>query len=131
MKPMILVVDDEKSIRRVISTYLQSEGFPVMEAEDGQTALRIVNELPVSLVVLDIMLPGLKVWQICSEIKRIKDIPVIIITACGNEATKILSFDAGADDFLTKPFNPKELLLRIKAIMRRTEESQKMLQAKQ
>jgi len=118
-KRSILVVDDEKGIRRIVSDYLKSEDFNVIEAEDGNTALSFINEQNPCLIIMDIMMPGINGWEACREIKKVKDIPVIIITACEDETTKILSFDAGADDFLTKPFSPKELVGRTKAILRR------------
>lgn len=120
VKQTILVIDDEKRIRAILASYLQSEGFEVMEAEDGNIALAKINEYSPSLVILDLMLPGLKGWQVCSEIKRIMNIPIIMVTACDDQKSRILCFEAGADDFLAKPFNPKELLCRIKAILRRT-----------
>jgi DNA-binding response OmpR family regulator len=119
-KQTILVVDDDRNIRKLLTAYLQNEGFDVVEAKDGNIALAQLNKREPSIVIVDFMMPGLKGWQVCREIKKIKNIPVIIITACDDETTKILSFDAGADDFLTKPFNPMELVLRIKAILRRT-----------
>jgi DNA-binding response OmpR family regulator len=114
----ILVVDDEANIRELCRLYLEQEGFTVAEAADGLEAGRLVAELHPSLVVLDLMLPGKSGFEICKEL-RAMDIPVIMLTARGDEVDKILGLELGAEDYLTKPFSPRELVARVKVVLRR------------
>ena len=117
----ILVVDDEMLIRSVIKEYLLNEKYNVYEAENGLEALRIFKEEKIDLVVLDIMMPKMDGFQTLSEMKRIKDTPVIMLSAMKEEIDKLNSFDLGVDDYITKPFSPKELIARIKAVLKRSE----------
>jgi DNA-binding response OmpR family regulator len=114
----ILVVDDEANIRELCRLYLEQEGFAVVEAADGLEAGRMVAELQPALVVLDLMLPGKSGFEICKEL-RAMDIPVIMLTARGDEVDKILGLELGAEDYLTKPFSPRELVARVKVVLRR------------
>src|ERR1041384_1642503 len=123
MKPMadtILLVDDEQHIIDLAKMYLEQEGWKTTSATDGLTALqRILNEKP-SLVVLDLMLPGLDGWEVCRRVRAQSDVPIIMLTARGDDIDKIVGLELGADDYLTTPFNPRELTARVKAILRRT-----------
>ena len=117
----ILVVDDEMLIRSVIKEYLLNEKYNVFEAENGLEALRVFKEEKIDLVVLDIMMPKMDGFQTLSEMKKIKDTPVIMLSAMKEEIDKLNSFDLGVDDYITKPFSPKELIARIKAILKRSD----------
>ena len=115
----VLVCDDELLIRNVIKEYLLLENIEVLEAENGLEAIEIVKNNDVDLVVMDIMMPKMDGYQAVREIKKIKDIPIIMLSARGEEFDKLVGFDIGIDDYVTKPFSPKELLARIKAITKR------------
>ena len=114
----ILVADDEPSILEVVSLYLEKEGFVVYAASDGEQALAIEAERKPDLLILDVMLPGLSGWDICRSLGR--QVPVIFLTAKSTEYDKITGFSLGADDYVTKPFSPKELVARVKAVLRRS-----------
>lgn len=116
----VLVVDDEKLIREVIKEYGEYEGYQVIEAEDGTDALDILEHENIDIIVLDIMMPKLDGFSTFREIKKIKNIPTIILSARNEEYDKLLGFDLGIDDYLTKPFSPKELIARIKAVTKRS-----------
>ena len=116
----VLVVDDEKLIREVIKEYGEYEGYQVIEAEDGTDALDILEHENVDIIVLDIMMPKLDGFSTFRKIKKIKNIPTIILSARNEEYDKLLGFDLGIDDYLTKPFSPKELIARIKAVTKRS-----------
>lgn len=115
----VLIVDDEKLIREVIKEYGQVEGFNILEASDGTYALDIIKKHDVDVVVLDIMMPKLDGFSTYKEIKKIKNIPTIILSARNEEYDKLFGFELGIDDYLTKPFSPKELIARIKAVTKR------------
>lgn len=115
----ILVVDDEELIRNVIKEYLVVEAYEVDEASDGMSAIEMVKNNDYDLIVMDIMMPKMDGYQACKEIKKIKDIPFIMLSARGEEYDKLIGFDLGIDDYVTKPFSPKELVARIKAILKR------------
>ncbi|MBE7041547.1 MAG: response regulator transcription factor [Ruminococcaceae bacterium] len=115
----ILVVDDDKNICELIRLYLEKEGFSVSLAHDGQAALNQFKESTPSLVLLDIMLPKMDGFQVCREIRRISNIPIIMLTAKGETFDKVLGLELGADDYIVKPFENKELVARIKAALRR------------
>lgn len=115
----LLIVDDEKLIRDVIKTYAEIENYETLEVEDGLQALEIVKKEKIDLIVLDIMMPKMDGMTFLEEIKKDKNIPVIILSARNEEYDKLRGFDLGTDDYLTKPFSPKELLARIKAILKR------------
>jgi two-component system, OmpR family, alkaline phosphatase synthesis response regulator PhoP len=120
MSETILLVDDEQHIIDLVQMYLEQDGFQVSSANDGAVALqRILSEKP-SLVVLDLMLPGLDGWEVCRRVRAQSDVPIIMLTARGDDIDKIVGLELGADDYLTKPFNPRELTARVKAILRRT-----------
>ena len=120
-KEKILVVDDEASIRRILETRLSMIGYTVVTAADGDEALAVYKkELP-NLIILDIMLPKLDGYGVCQEIRKDSDIPIIMLTALGDVADRITGLELGADDYVVKPFSPKELEARIKAILRRVD----------
>ncbi|NWF69437.1 MAG: response regulator transcription factor [Chloroflexi bacterium] len=121
MSETILIVDDEQRIIELAQMYLEQEGYGVVSATDGKLALqKILNEKP-SLVVLDLMLPGIDGWEICRRVRAESDVPIIMLTARSDDIDKIVGLELGADDYLTKPFNPRELVARIRAILRRTD----------
>jgi DNA-binding response OmpR family regulator len=119
----ILVVEDEAAIAEAVRARLAAEGFRVRVAADGPQALKAVEVERPDLVVLDLMLPGMDGIEVCREIQRREWVPVLMLTARGDEADKIAGFAAGADDYLTKPFSPRELTYRVKAILRRADRS--------
>lgn len=116
----ILIVDDEELIRNVIKEYSSMEGYKVTEAENGLEALELVKNNDYDIVIMDIMMPKMDGYQAIKEIKKIKTIPFIILSARSDEIDKLYGFDLGIDDYLTKPFSPKELISRIKAVTRRS-----------
>ena len=116
----VLIVDDEELIRNIIKDYCINEGFNIYEAEDGLKAVEMVKEhSDIDIIVLDIMMPNMDGYTAYKEIKKIGNIPTIILSARGEEYDKLMGFDLGADDYLTKPFSPRELIARIKAILKR------------
>ncbi len=115
----ILVVDDDRNICELIRLYLEKEGFTVALAYDGQAALTSFKENTPSVVLLDVMLPKMDGFQVCREIRRISNIPIIMLTAKGETFDKVLGLELGADDYMVKPFENKELVARIKAVLRR------------
>lgn len=115
----VLIIDDEKLIRDVIKTYCVNEGYEVLEAENGLDALNILANSKVDAIVLDIMMPKMDGYTFFKEMKQKYSIPTIVVSARGDEYDKLLGFDLGIDDYLTKPFSPKELVARIKAITKR------------
>ena len=116
----ILICDDEALIRNVIKEYLLMENIEVLEAENGLEAIEIIKKEDVDLIVMDIMMPKMDGYQAVREIKKIKDIPFIMLSARSEEFDKLIGFDIGVDDYVTKPFSPKELIARIKAVLKRT-----------
>jgi DNA-binding response OmpR family regulator len=117
----ILVVDDENTIREVVRRYLEHDGFGVREVADGQAALDAVDGQPPDLIVLDLMLPGLDGLAVMSRLRNSHpSIPIIMLTARGETSDRILGLDLGADDYVTKPFSPQELVSRVRAVLRRT-----------
>jgi two-component system OmpR family response regulator len=121
----IVVVDDDSEIRSLLADYLARNGFQVTGAKDGEDFFRLLAGIEPDLVVLDIMMPGEDGFAICQRLRRESDLPVIMLTASADETDRIVGLEMGADDYLAKPFNPRELLARIKAILRRTHESVK------
>lgn len=115
----ILICDDEALIRNVIKEYLLVDNYQVLEAENGIDAIEVVKNNDVDLVIMDIMMPKMDGYQAVREIKKIKDIPFIMLSARGEEFDKLVGFDMGVDDYVTKPFSPKELVARVKAVMKR------------
>ena len=125
----ILIVDDDQNICELLRLYVEKDGYEAIVVNDGAAALSAVNEHSPKLVLLDIMLPKLDGWQVCREIRKISDIPIIMITAKGETFDKVLGLELGADDYIAKPFDTKEVMERIKAVLRRTyneEENQKL-----
>lgn len=120
----ILLVEDEAKIRKLVKSYLEEE-YLVVEAEDGKKALEIFERENFDLIILDLMLPKISGEKVCQKIRQISEIPIIMLTAKSSEENKIDGFNYGADDYLTKPFSPRELMLRIKAILRRVNNDQK------
>lgn len=116
----ILIVDDEAGIRELVGTYLRNEGFEVDEAADGDEALERVERRPPSLVVLDLRLPTIDGFDVLREIRRTTTVPVIVLSARSEEGDKLVGLELGADDYLTKPFSPRELVARVRAVLRRT-----------
>jgi DNA-binding response OmpR family regulator len=117
----ILVVDDDKHIAELISLYLRKEGYETKEVYNGQTAIEVFPAYAPNLALLDLMLPGMDGYQLCREIRRISAVPIIMLTAKGETFDKVLGLELGADDYIVKPFEPKELIARIKAVLRRYE----------
>ncbi len=115
----ILVVDDETSVREVLTRYLEREGYSVEVAADGPGALLAAAAAQPDLIVLDLMLPGLDGLEVCRRLRAQSAVPIIMLTARDEEADKVMGFTTGADDYLTKPFSPAELVLRVKAVLRR------------
>jgi DNA-binding response OmpR family regulator len=122
MRPVttVLVVDDEPTIREVVVRYLQREGFRTLEAADGNRARELLDAESPSLVVLDVMLPGTDGLALCRWIRARSSLPVIMLTARGEEADRIVGLELGADDYVTKPFSPRELTARVRTVLRRS-----------
>lgn len=120
-KTRILVVDDDRHVVRLLRVNLERAGYEVLSAASGQEAVRVAAEEEVNLIVLDIMMPGMDGYEACRRIREFSQVPIVFLTAKGEHSDKIRGFDLGGDDFLTKPFNPEELLVRVKAVLRRTQ----------
>lgn len=116
----ILVCEDEERLRRLIVKYLINDGFYVLEAEDGKEALGTFFEHSVDLIILDIMMPEYDGWSVCRSVRQESDVPIIMLTARSEESDRIFGFELGADDYVIKPFSMKELLLRVKALLKRS-----------
>ena len=128
----VLIVEDDANTASLIGLYLQREGYETTIAHDGVKALALARQRSHALVVLDLMLPGLDGWEVCRRIREFSEIPILILTARGEEFDKVLGLTIGADDYMVKPFSPRELVARIKAILRRTgamagEKSEKLI----
>ncbi|MBI2863077.1 MAG: response regulator transcription factor [Chloroflexi bacterium] len=128
-EPTILVVDDEKNIVELAKLYLTSEGYRVESAFDGFQAIEKSRELRPCLIVLDLMLPNVDGWEVCRLIRQESDVPIIIVSARGDDVDRIVGLELGADDYLVKPFNPRELVVRVKAVLRRTQAGAKQATA--
>jgi DNA-binding response OmpR family regulator len=115
----ILVVDDDTTVREVVTSYLQAHHHTTIEAGDGEQAVRLVGQEPIDLVVLDLMLPGIDGLEATRRIRAQRDLPIIMLTALGSQQDRLLGLELGADDYLTKPFSPRELALRADSILRR------------
>ena len=115
----ILLVDDEKNIIELERLYLEKEGYQIETANDGHSALAKFRAIKPAAVILDLMLPGVDGWEVCRRIRQESDVPIIMLTARDQDIDKIVGLELGADDYLTKPFNPRELVARVKAIFRR------------
>lgn len=121
----ILVVDDEEPIRQLASLYLEKEGFQVTCAADGPEAIELAQRQKPALVVLDLMLPTIDGFEVCRRLRHDSDVPILMLTARNEDVDKIVGLELGADDYLTKPFNPREMVARVKAILRRYESGQR------
>ncbi|HLZ69699.1 MAG TPA: response regulator transcription factor [Dehalococcoidia bacterium] len=121
MAATILVVDDEKHIVELARIYLRNEGFQIEAAYDGREALEKARAVKPALIVLDLMLPELDGMEVCRALRKESDVPIVMLTARSDDMDKIIGLELGADDYLTKPFNPRELVARIKAVLRRSE----------
>ena len=120
-KPEILLVDDDPSIRELARLYLEKEGFAVRTADRGDTAVKEFRRLPPDLMLLDVMLPGMDGYQVLREVRQLGSIPVVMLTARDETFDKVLCLELGADDYITKPFDGKEMVARVKAVLRRTQ----------
>ena len=116
----ILVVDDDKNICELLRLYLENDGYTVSLAYDGESALKVFQEFRPDIILLDIMLPKMDGWQVCREIRKTSETPIIMVTAKGETFDKVLGLELGADDYIVKPFETKEVVARIKAVLRRT-----------
>lgn len=118
----MLVVDDDLTVREVVVSYLRAHGHEVVEAGDGEAALELMGSRPADLVVLDLMLPGIDGLEVCRRLRRSGDVPVVMLTALGEEGDRVAGLEHGADDYVSKPFSPRELALRVDSVLRRTSE---------
>lgn len=117
----VLLIEDEEKMRELIKIVFRKEDFVIIEAVDGKQGLNLFRTNSVDIVILDIMLPEIDGWTVCREIRRTSNVPIILLTARGEEFDKLFGFELGADDYLVKPFSPKELMARVKALLRRAE----------
>lgn len=115
----ILIVEDDSNTSNLVKTYLEREGFTTLSAADGETALQLARQQPIRFIILDIMLPKVDGWDICRRIRRTSDVPILILTAREEEIDRVMGLSIGADDYVVKPFSPRELVERVKAILRR------------
>ncbi|WP_078391226.1 response regulator transcription factor [Shouchella patagoniensis] len=118
-QPKLLVVDDEDRIRRLLKMYLEREDYIIEEASDGSSALELALTEEYDLILLDVMMPGMDGIEMCQELRKTKATPVMMLTAKGEEANRVQGFEVGADDYIVKPFSPREVVLRVKALLRR------------
>lgn len=117
----VLLIEDEEKMRELIKIAFKKENFETLEAVDGKQGLNMFKNNHVDIVILDIMLPEIDGWTVCREIRRISNVPIILLTARGEEFDKLFGFELGADDYMVKPFSPKELIARVKALLRRSD----------
>ncbi len=120
---LILIVDDEQNIIEFASLYLEQDGFRVIGAGDGRYGLELAQTRSPALIVLDLMLPEIDGWEVCKRLRAESDVPILMLTARDDDIDKIVGLELGADDYMTKPFNPRELVARVKAILRRSPRS--------
>ena len=119
--PKILVVDDESRMRKLVKDFLEKKNFHVLEAGDGEEAMDIFyEEKDIALLILDVMMPKMDGWEVCREIRKNSKVPIIMLTARGDERDELLGFDLGVDEYIAKPFSPKILVARVEAVLRRT-----------
>lgn len=119
MNKTVLIVDDESRLRKLVSDFLSREGYAILEAENGKIALDIIDQAAIDLVILDVMMPEQDGWTVCREIRKKSNIPVIMLTARGEEIDQLFAFEIGADEYITKPFSPKILTARVNSLFRR------------
>ena len=117
----ILIAEDDRGIASLVAMYLEREGFATRIAADGRAALACAQESPPRLVILDLMLPGIDGWEVCRELRRRSDVPILMLTARDDEIDRVTGLTLGADDYVVKPFSPRELVARVKAILRRVQ----------
>lgn len=117
--PLVLIADDDPQIRELLNLYFAKDGFAVAEATDGAEAIVKVQQLAPSLLILDIMMPVLDGLEACRQIRKFSRVPIIMLTACADDDERILGLETGADDYIAKPFNPREVVARVKAVLRR------------
>lgn len=115
----ILIVDDDPYIRELVRVFMLNEGFDVVEASDGAEALKLLETVQVDMVIMDIMMPNMDGWELCKELREHYDIPLLMLTAKGETSQKVKGFELGTDDYLVKPFEPVELAMRVKALLKR------------
>ncbi|MCX2827934.1 MULTISPECIES: response regulator transcription factor [Bacillus] len=121
MNKTVLLVEDERRLREIVSDYFRNEGFEVIEAEDGKQALELFAEHAIDLIMLDIMLPEIDGWSVCRRIRKESAVPIIMLTARSDEDDTLLGFELGADEYVTKPFSPKVLVARAKTLLKRAD----------
>ncbi|MBJ8103762.1 MULTISPECIES: response regulator transcription factor [Bacillus cereus group] len=121
MNKTVLLVEDERRLREIVSDYFRNEGFEVIEAEDGKKALELFAEHTIDLIMLDIMLPEIDGWSVCRRIRKESAVPIIMLTARSDEDDTLLGFELGADEYVTKPFSPKVLVARAKTLLKRAD----------
>ena len=119
MTELVLVVDDDETVRDVVRRYLEHAGYQVVVAGDGETALQFAADQSPDLIVLDLMLPGMGGLEVCQRIRQRRSVPIIMLTALGEEEDRVVGLQLGADDYVTKPFSPRELALRVTSVLRR------------
>lgn len=120
----ILIADDEQLMRQLVIDFLRPEGYEILEASDGKEALEIYDKEHPDLILLDVMMPGYDGWTVCREIRRESTVPIMMLTAKGEEIDQLFAHDLGADEYITKPFSPKILVAKIKALLRRSQNEQ-------
>jgi DNA-binding response OmpR family regulator len=120
----ILIADDEARMRKLMGDFLKKAGFEIIEAEDGKKALAIFSEVPgIDLLILDVMMPGYDGWTVCREVRKISNLPIIMLTARGEESDQLFGFELGADEYVVKPFSPSVLVARVQALLKRAQNS--------
>ena len=124
----ILIVDDEQRMRKIIKDFLRAKGFSILEAEDGEKALEVFeeNRNKISLILLDVMMPKLDGWSVLRQIRQDSKVPIIMLTARGEEQDELFGFELGVDEYISKPFSPKILVARVEAILKRTNQTQSL-----
>lgn len=125
----ILIADDEQLMRQLVIDFLKPEGYEILEASDGKEALEIYDKEHPDLILLDVMMPGYDGWTVCREIRRKSTVPIMMLTAKGEEIDQLFAYDLGADEYITKPFSPKILVAKIKALLRRSQNEQETHEA--
>ena len=125
----ILIADDEQLMRQLVIDFLKPEGYEILEASDGKEALDIYDKEHPDLILLDVMMPGYDGWTVCREIRRESTVPILMLTAKGEEIDQLFAYDLGADEYITKPFSPKILVAKIKALLRRSQNEQETHEA--
>ena len=125
----ILIADDEQLMRQLVIDFLKPEGYEILEASDGKEALDIFDKEHPDLILLDVMMPGYDGWTVCREIRRESTVPIMMLTAKGEEIDQLFAYDLGADEYITKPFSPKILVAKIKALLRRSQNEQETHEA--